>query len=202
MSIKLEEIRGLKVIPKNYESSTVCSIGEVMPDKFELDLDKLEESELDDYAQGSEIEVFGLHKNGIAYFTSTILEKNAKKLLVKFPDEVSEIQRRKYSRVRYEGTLKVSDYDNAKIIPCDISAGGLRFISDNSFVVGNEYDIKIELLNNLIINCTMQPIRVEEASDESQLYSISVKFKKIRSIDRIALMQYSLRRISELENKK
>ena len=48
----------------------------------------------------------------------------------------------------------------------------------------------------------MQPIRVGETEDDEKLpYSISAKYKKIRSIDRIALMQYSLRLISESENK-
>ena len=95
----------------------------------------------------------------------------------------------------------MSEADNARIEPDDISAGGLKFTSDTPFMVGSEYNIKVELVNNLVVNCTMQPIRVEETDDDDTLpYAISAKFKKIRSIDRIALMQYSLRIISEQEN--
>ena len=111
-------------------------------------------------------------------------------------------QRKKYSRETKDDKLTVKGKEKIKIKTEDISAGGLKFTADTPFMVGDEYEIKVELSNNLIVNCTMQPIRVEETDGENHLpYAISAKFKKIRSIDRIALMQYSLRLITELENK-
>ena len=202
MGIDIEDIKGLKIVPENYESGTYCA-AEKKEDGFaKIVLNSVSNEELQDYRQGEKAELFGLHKNGIAYFETEILEKNDNVLMIKLPDVIQEIQRRKYSRIPFEGKLFISGYPSTKVSPVDISAGGLRFISDNAFVVGKEYEIRVEMLNNLVINCTMQPIRTEENEDDDNLmYSVSCKFKKIRSIDRIALMQYSLRYMSVLENK-
>lgn len=201
MGVELKDARNLKIVPVNYESGTFCEIKNIQGD-IELLLPKASEDDLKDYNEGSVVEVFGLHKNGLIYFASEIAEKNNNILKIKYPTGIKEIQRRKYTRVAFDGKLTVLEYKDIKIIPEDLSAGGLKFKSEKAFVVGDEYEIKIELLNNLVVNCTMQPIRVEEAEDENEeLYSVSVKFKKIRSIDRIALMQYSLRVASELENR-
>lgn len=202
MEIKLESIKNLKIVPENYESSSVFDIVEISNDKVKINLPLISEIELRDYSEGALVEMFGLNKTGLVYFTSEILSKNGKEILIKYPDEIKQIQRRKYSRVPYDGKLVVKDKEQVKIKTEDISAGGLKFTADTPFMVGDDFDIKVELSNNLVINCTMQPIRVEEAEDENSLpYVISAKFKKIRSIDRIALMQYSLRLISELVNK-
>ena len=201
MGVELKDARNLKIVPLNYESGTFCEIKDIN-DNIELLLPKANENELKDYTKGNCVEIFGLHKNGLIYFISEILEKDSNCLTIRNPIKIKEIQRRKYTRVVFNGKLVILEYDNIKIIPEDISAGGVKFKSSKALVVGNEYEIRIELLNNLVVNCTMQPIRVEEAEDENEeLYSISAKFKKIRSIDRIALMQYSLRLASELENK-
>lgn len=201
MSVELKEVKNLKIVPENYTSGTFCEIKNISDTEINMYLPKVTASELNDYQNGNLVEIFGLHKNGLIYFKSEILNKNDKNIDVKYPNDIKEIQRRKYTRVKFDGKLSVIRYDDVKIIPNDISAGGLRFISDKAFIVGNEYEIKIELLNNLVVNCTMQPIRVEETDNAEDFYSISVKFKKIRSIDRIALMQYSLRVASEMENK-
>ncbi|MDO5437074.1 MAG: PilZ domain-containing protein [bacterium] len=202
MSVELKEVKNLKIVPKNYESGTACEIKEIGKEEVKINLPLASKIELEDYMKGEEIEAFGLEKHGLVYFTSEIIDKNDKELLIKYPAFIKEIQRRKYSRVPFDGKLTVLNRGDFKIQTDDISAGGLRFTSDTPFMVGDEYEIKVELVNNLVIECLMQPIRVEETEDEKGLpYSVSAKFKKIRSIDRIALMQYSLRLISESENK-
>lgn len=205
MSVELKEIENLKIVPENYEDGTVCSIENIDNDCIKLNLYKIAKEEIKSYTKGANVEIFGLNRRGIVYFTSEILENNQNAVIVKYPECIKEIQRRKYSRVPFYGKLTVFFDKNIKIKEEDISAGGLKFSSSIPFMVGVEYNIKIELANGLVVNCIMQPIRVEENEQENiekdLLYSISSKFKKIRSIDRIALMQYSLRFISEMENK-
>ena len=202
MSVELKEINNLKIVPKNYESGTLCQISEIANDRINLILPFIKEDELKDYEQGSIVELFGLHKNGLVYFTSEIFERNQNELLINMPNLIREIQRRKYSRVPFDGKLILKNNSETEIIPKDISAGGVRFYSSKPFMFGDEFEIRIELANNLIINCSVQPIRIEEIEGESNLpYSVSAKFRKIRSIDRIALMQYSLRLLSEMQNK-
>lgn len=202
MEIQLSEVKNLKIVPEKYESSTVFDVVDINESKVKINLPLITEFELKDYIEGEQVEMFGLNKTGLVYFTSEILNKNGKEIIIKYPEDIKQIQRRKYSRVPYDGKLEIKGKENIKVKAEDISAGGLKFTADTPFMVGDEYEIRVELANNLIVNCTMQPIRVEETEDSNALpYAISAKFKKIRSIDRIALMQYSLRLISELENK-
>lgn len=64
-----------------------------------------------------------------------------------------------------------------------------------------EYNINIGLSNNLTIKCTMQPIRIQQVDFKGKnVWSVSGKFKNIESIDRIALVQYSFRSMTEAEN--
>ncbi len=201
MGITLDDVKNLKIVPKNYTSATVFEINEIKDGKIKINLPKVKENELKDYQKNSLIEAFGIAKHGLIYFTSEILNQKDKELEIKYPNTIKEIQRRKYSRVPFDGNLKIKVDKKIKIKTDDISAGGIKFYSDTPFMVGKEYEVKIELVNNLVVECTIQPIRVEETDEEEISYSISAKYKKIRSIDRIALMQYSLRYISELENK-
>ena len=202
MEIQLKEIKNLKIVPEKYESSTIFDVIETVDGKVKIKLPLASEFELKDYLENQTVEMFGLSKTGLVYFTSEILNKEGNELFIKYPENFKQIQRRKYSRVPYDGKLEVKEKENIAIKTEDISAGGLKFTSDTPFMVGDEYEIRVELSNNLVINCTMQPIRVEETEDLNLLpYAVSAKFKKIRSIDRIALMQYSLRLISEFENK-
>lgn len=202
MATDLKQVKSLKIVPENYESGTIFTIDEINETSVGINLPKISSRELEDYKTGSDIEAFGIAPQGLIYFTSKILNKNENKLTIEYPDVIKEIQRRKYSRVPFAGKMTVKSHSEAKIEPVDISAGGLKFTSDTPFMVGQEYEIKIELVNNLAAECVMQPIRVGENGDNNGLnYVISAKFKKIRSIDRIALMQYSLRLISESENK-
>ena len=77
----------------------------------------------------------------------------------------------------------------------------MKFISKIPLEEDIEYNISIVLSNNLTINCKIQPIRVQEVEYKgNRAYSISGKFKNIESIDRIALVQYSFRTMTEAEN--
>ncbi len=202
MSIELKEITNLKIVPENYESATVFEIKEINDDIIKIHLPIASDEELCDYKKGEKIEAFGLSKAGLVYFQSEISQSNNREVVIKYPAVLKEIQRRKYTRVRFLGNLELLEDKNVKIIPEDLSAGGLKFESDTPFDTGKEYKIKIELINNLVVECTIEPIRITENDETSEnKYTISAKFSKIRSIDRIALMQYSLRLIAEMENK-
>lgn len=202
MAIELKDIKNIRIVPENYEGATVCDIKEKTDDIIKFILPYVKEDELKEYKKGKTAEFFGLHKNGLVYFTSEIENIEDNFVYIKNPGFIKEIQRRKYSRVPYVGKLHIDGIEDDKITPEDISAGGVRFYSSVPLKFGFEYEAKIELETNLIVNCSMQPIRIEEVNDDTKtFYSISMKFSKIRSIDRIALMQYSLRHISELQNK-
>lgn len=193
--------KDFRVIPEKFESSTVCRINSVSTDDINFELPIASDGELNDYNAGEEVEIFGSSMDGLIYFVTKILDKKDKNIIVKMPEDYKKIQRREYSRVNFQGTLALVDYENAVIKTEDISAGGLKFISSVPLEEHLEYNIRIELSNNLTINCSMQPIRIQEVVTENKkAYSISGKFSNIESIDRIALVQYSFRAMTEMEN--
>lgn len=190
-----------RIIPEKFESSTICSLINSDKESIVFKLPIATEDELHDYNMGDDVEIFGSNEDGLIYFTTSILGKEGKDISVKMPESYKNIQRREYSRVDFHGTLTFTDYKDAVLKTEDISAGGLKFISNVPLKEYLEYNISISLSNNLTIKCTIQPIRIQEINFEGQeAYSISGKFKTIESIDRIALVQYSFRAMTEAEN--
>jgi len=202
----IENGKDFKIIPSNYQSATLLEVKKVKEDSFEAELSYISENELNDYNQKEEVEVFGSSEEGLVYFTTEILEKNGKILTIKIPQKHKSIQRREYSRVDFNGKVKLNDFKDIEVISKDISAGGIRILVDKPLEIGKEYASTIVLTNNMTINTTIQPIRVSEVdvkpSPKKELYMVSGRFKNIESIDRIALVQYSFKALMEAENKK
>ncbi len=193
--------KDFRIIPEKFESSTICNIADSKDDSIEFILPIATENELGDYNKGDGVEIFGSNNEVLVYFVTEILDKNGKNITVKMPETYKNIQRREYSRVDFKGELTFPDYKDIVIRTDDISAGGLKFISNMPFEEHLEYNISIDLSNNLTIKCTIQPIRIQQINYEGKTaYSISGKFKTIESIDRIALVQYSFRSMTEAEN--
>lgn len=195
--------KDFRIIPEKFESSTVCNIADTNDNSINFNLPIATDNELADYKKGDEVEIFGSNNEGLIYFVTSITEKDGKNITVKMPETYKNIQRREYSRVDFKGELSFEDYKDAVLQTDDISAGGLKFISSISLEEHLEYNISISLSNNLTIRCTIQPIRIQQIDYNGKTaYSISGKFKTIESIDRIALVQYSFRSLTEAENLK
>jgi len=193
--------KDFRIIPEKFESSTICKIIDTKEDEIDFSLPIASLNELQDYKEGDEVEIFGSNNEGLIYFVTNITKKDDKNITVKMPETYKNIQRREYSRVDFHGNLTFPDYKDIVLQTDDISAGGLKFISSMPFEEHLEYNISIGLTNNLTINCTIQPIRIQQIDFEGKTaYSISGKFKTIESIDRIALVQYSFRSLTEAEN--
>ncbi len=197
----IENGKDFRIIPEKFESSTICDIINSNKSSITLKLPIATPDELSDYSKGNDVEIFGSNNEGLVYFVTQILDKNENEITVKMPSDYKNIQRREYSRVTFTGKLDFSDFPNSVIKTEDISAGGLKFISNIPFEEHLEYNINIDLSNNLTIKCTIQPIRIQQIDYKGEkAYSISGKFKNIESIDRIALVQYSFRSLTEAEN--
>jgi len=190
-----------RIIPEKFESSTICNITALAEDTIGFNLPIASEDELCDYIKGDAVEIFGSNNDGLIYFTTEITDREGSDIKVRMPLSYKNIQRREYSRVDFRGSLDFADFDNVVLQTDDISAGGLKFVSNIPLEEHLEYNINIGLSNNLSIKCAMQPIRIQQIEYEGKkAWSISGKFKNIESIDRIALVQYSFRSMTEAEN--
>lgn len=191
-----------RIIPKNFESATIFEVKNVENDKFEAELTKVTPEELKDYGAGADVEIFGSGIEGLVFFETKIENQNGNTLTVSMPNHYKSIQRREYSRVKFMGNLDIENQNDNIVSIEDISAGGLKLLTRKPLEVAKNYKITIKLINNLTIQCSLHPIRIEEQTRGSEtVYAISGCYKDISSIDRVALVQYSFKVLMETENK-
>lgn len=193
----IEKTRDFKIVPEKFRSSTTFDVKELEDNFFTIELKNIGEEELQDYVKGSEVEIFGLGAEGLIYFTTIIAEKNDYTLTMLYPEKYRDIQRREYSRVRFDGNVIFDDLD-IQTSPIDISAGGMKFASNKDLEIDKTYNITIELKNTPNIKCSFCPIRSEKTGEG---YIISGKFKNLESVDRVALIQYTFKILVEVEAK-
>ena len=164
----------------------------------------MDESELIDYSIGSTVEVFGVNDVGLVYFETKIQDRVDKKITLKTTNDFSIIQRREYSRVGLnQGSFIFKDKAPDFVLAVeDISAGGIRFITKEQLEIDKHYDIEVVLSNNMKINCSLQPIRINKTNyNNNNAFSISGKFTNLENVDRIVLVQYAFKIKMEEQNK-
>ena len=110
------------------------------------------------------------------------------------------LQRREYTRVEFLKNILLKDEDKTiKATILDISAGGLKLSTPEEMSLSKNYKLNFELDKNVVIDCLFQPIRIE--SDNAHGYTVSGRFKVIKNIARISLVQFCFRKQLENQNK-
>ncbi len=200
----IESAKDFKIIPNNFKSSGAFDVISVDEEKIKAKLILVDEKELSDYTTGSSVEVFGVNNVGLIYFETKILDIDNDIISLALVSDYSIIQRREYSRVGLnQGKVIFKDFapDFIKNVE-DISAGGIKLITNNILELDKHYDIEILLSNNMKIECALQPIRIKEIDYEGQkCYLISGKFVNLENMDRIVLVQYAFKIKMEEQNK-
>ncbi len=200
----LKNAQDFKIIPNNFKSSGAFNITEITDNEIKAKLILIDEKELEDYPIGSNVEVFGVNALGLLYFETKILSREGNNISLKMTQDYSIIQRREYSRVGFnQGQVIFKDIPNEAILNIeDISAGGIKLISKMPLEIDKYYDIEIKLSSNMIIECSLSPIRVSETNYQGQkAYTISGKFVNLENADRIVLVQYAFKIKMEEQNK-
>ena len=197
MNEAIEKNREFIIISPKVTNATKCVVTDVFAnDGFEVEL-KTEEK----YSPKEEVNLFAVAGSGVLYLTCKLEGVEAKKLTVSAPKSVVVIQRREYTRVELNKNILIENGEKkirATIV--DISAGGMRLSSETEMKKDKNYAVDISLDSNLFISCTFKPVRVV-FEEENQKYNISGKFVLIKNIDRVALMQYCMKRQSEMQSK-
>ena len=185
------------ILSKKVTNATKCIVTEILnEEKINVELYTEEQ-----YIPEEDVELFSTSGSGILYFISKIKEINGKNITVTFPEKTTLIQRRKYTRVEINKNILIYTEDKPPIraTVTDISAGGMSIISDTKMEIKTNYQIDLKLENNTSISCKFNPIRIK--ATENNKYKISGQFKLIKNIDRVALTQYCLKKVTELQNK-
>ncbi|MBR1617448.1 PilZ domain-containing protein [bacterium] len=200
----INSIKDFKIIPYNHKSSVSFELIDVDDNIIKIRLIPDEDFNLDDYTPSSNVEVFGVNDVGLVYFETKILSKNDVVLELATTQDFSIIQRREYSRVGMkQGTILFKDLGEDFILNVeDISAGGMKFIAKSELELDREYALEIDLPNNMIINCSLKPIRIRTTRYENKdAYVVSGKFVNLENVDRIVLVQYAFKIKMEEQNK-
>lgn len=198
----IEKGHDFRIIPENFESATVFDVKSANELEFVAQLSKAKENELKDYDKDSHVEIFGSSAAGLIFFETDILKRENDTITLKMPTEYKNIQRREYSRVPFEGEIELNGSKESILSVEDISAGGIKIITKEPLNIAQDYPIKIKLINNLTFECKLHPIRIEEEKTKGKMaYVVSGCYKDIKSIDRIALVQYTFKILMEAENK-
>ena len=200
----IQTIKDFKIIPNNFKSSGIFNFTSIENEEIKGNLVLLEDSELNDYPIGSNVEVFGVNNLGLVYFETNILKREGKDISLALTQDYSIIQRREYSRVGLnQGKIIFKDMAPDFVLNIDdISAGGVKLISLAPLELDKFYDIEINLSNNMKIECALSPIRITETDYEGKkAYVISGKFVDLENADRIVLVQYAFKIKMEEQNK-
>lgn len=191
----IEEGRRVTVVPYDFKNANKGTISEVSQDGFTVELDYASVGML----KHNYCEFYTQTKYGTLFFTSYPKEIEEKKIRVANPAKHKYLQRRQYTRIKYIHDLELK-YENEsyKITTLDISAGGMKFKTNENLNIEREYKITLPLSEIQSVECIFSPIRIEKTGEG---YTLSGRFIYITNKDQMTLIQYCAKRSIEIANK-
>lgn len=192
----LEKDRKITVVPADFKCANKGTIVEVEPRYFTVEL----EYEPQGMMRHNYCEFYTQTSHGTLYFDSFPEIIEGKKVKIATPAKHKFLQRRQYTRIKfvYDLDLKCGD-DVKKITTLDISAGGMKFRTNDNINIEAEYSISLPLSEKQSIDCKFSPIRIEK--NENGGYTISGRFGYHNNIDKMTLTQFCTKRSIEIKNK-
>lgn len=193
MRNQIKENKEFNIISRSIDNAEKCTVIESCEDCFKVKLKNKQK-----YEKGESVELFAMTNKGQLYFETIIKDVEEDILSVWFPLSFKYLQRREFSRIKIEKNIELKAND--KIIPAkisDISAGGLKIITNEQLELCSDYSITVNI-ENKEVKVIFEPIRIE--ADINSFIS-SGRFKNISNYDRISLVQYCFRKQIESNNK-
>lgn len=184
------------IVPHDFEKANKGTVIEVTPDAFVLSL----EHDSEGIIKNNYCEFYIQTKNGTLYFDSYPKEINDKTVKIASPAKHKFLQRRQYTRIKYNLDLDLTSPDKTlRISTLDISAGGMKLKTRDNINIDGYYDITLPLSEEQNIECKFSPIRIEKNNEGS--YTVSGKFDFKTNKDKMTLIQYCAKRSIEIKNK-
>ena len=191
----LEKGKRITVVPTDFKNANKGTIKEVSPEGFIVELDYEPKGML----KRNYCEFFTQNQYGTLYFTSFPHEIKGKTLRIANPAKHKYLQRRQYTRVKYNYDLELRNGDDIhRIYTFDVSAGGRKFKCSEAINLDAEYSITLPLSSVQSVKCNFLPIRIEK-NDSS--FTVSGKFSFLSERDKMVLIQYCAKRSIEIRNK-
>ncbi|MBQ8886875.1 MAG: PilZ domain-containing protein [Candidatus Gastranaerophilales bacterium] len=193
MRNQILENKEFNIISRSIDNATKCTVVDVSEDCFTVKLHNDCKYEKDE-----SVELFTMTSKGQLYFETIVKDICGTNVSVWFPLSHKYLQRREFSRIQTEQEITLN-YNGKNITAqvSDISAGGLKVITQEQLQLLEEYKISINI-ENKVVETIFEPIRIETSAKG---FVSSGRFNNISNYDRIALVQYCFRKQIENSNK-
>ena len=184
------------IIPHDFKFANKGTVVDVDGSSFTLELDYEPEGIL----KSNYCEFYTQTSHGTLCFDSYAKEINEKTLIIASPAKHKFLQRRQYTRIKYILDLDLYEGNTIKkITTLDISAGGMKFKTNENINIESDYTITLPLSEEQNITCKFSPIRIEKNNNSG--YTISGRFEYKDNRDKMILTQYCSKRSIEIKNK-
>ena len=195
MLLEFKENQIIKIVPQCVDAACNLSIVDSCEEFLIVVKDKPCRKEIT-----GKVECFTMADEGIIYFKSKISKIDDIQYKLTLPITHQILQRREYTRVEFNSSIQLYSIDNQCIdaLVTDISAGGMRIVSQNELSLSLEYKFSLKYDKLQELNAVFVPIRQDK---EAETYVTSGKFKMISNKDRISLAQFCFRKHMENTNK-
>ncbi len=196
MLLNFKENQIIKIVPQDVDAS--CNLTVV--DSCEEFLIVTRQSPCRREITGK-VECFSMTEDGIIYFKSKISKIDDVQYKLTLPITHNTLQRREYTRVEFNSNIILTTSANQQIdaLVTDLSAGGMRLISNKELSMSEDYTFNLKLDKTQEIKAIFSPIREDKNTDGT--YVTSGKFKQISNKDRISLAQFCFKKQMENTNK-
>jgi c-di-GMP-binding flagellar brake protein YcgR len=192
----IEKDTKITVVPADFKCANKGTIIEVEPKYFTIEL----EHDPKGIMRHNYCEFYTQTSHGTLYFDSYAETIEGKTIKVANPAKHRFLQRRQYTRIKYVHELDLAfDEGSHKISTLDISAGGMKFKTNENVNIEKKYTVTLPLSEKQSVECIFSPIRIEKA--ERGGYVLSGRFEYHDGKDKMTLTQYCAKRSIEIRNK-
>lgn len=190
------ENQEILMIPQNFKFANKGKVTEVRAADFTLELNYAPDGIL----ENTYCEFYTQTSHGKLQFESYAKKIDGNTLIIASPAKHKFLQRRQYTRIKYTNDLDITTGGTtSKISTQDVSAGGMKFTTNDNIDINGTYDVTLPLSDTLSLACKFQPIRIEKRNEGG--YTISGQFLFNTSHDRMVLTQFCAKRNVEIKNK-
>ena len=183
------------IVPDNIEHAGVFSFEKNTKDTMSL----ISEDELK-ISKGDFSEVFFNSNEGIIYFNTLIKEVINNTIIIDIPKDYEILQRRENKRLKINSPITIKkDEKETTVILYDISAGGIKILTENQLLLDTSYEVYLNF-DNLNVSFNFLPKRIS-VGEKGKGFQISGQIISKSPKDKISLVQYCYKKIFEQSNR-
>ena len=184
------------IVPHDFKDTNKGKITEVSMEGFKMKLKYVPKGLIQKHI----CDFYSLTDNGYLYFESYIRELDGNVVAIANPKKHRFLQRRKFTRIKFLEDLQLEHEGTVhNVHTLDLSAGGMKLKTTENINIEYEYNVTIQLKDEIEVNCKYQLIRVEKLDDGT--YTISGRFTNLSNVDKMSLVHFCMKKSMENDNK-